>query len=211
MTMGASIRSAALEAVSTARLQQHLEWFAGIRRDTGGPGEDAACGYIRDQLEASDVPVVVHEFDAFLSYPIEARFEVDGVAHRAVTHSFGGSTGGDGIIAELVQSDPKRLHEAAGRIALIDGLAMPLTILQASRAGCAGVVFANDDRVIHNMIGTTVWGTPGIDQIDRFPTVPVVSVSRDSGARVEGRARARSGARTADQRREHGVVPLASA
>ena len=49
---------------------------------------------------------------------------------------------------------------ARGKIALVDGLATPVTILQASQAGCAGIVFANEDRVIHNMIGTTIWGTP---------------------------------------------------
>ena len=70
---------------------------------------------------------------------------------------------------------------ARGKIALVDGLATPVTILQASQAGCAGIVFANEDRFIHNMIGTTIWGTPEFDQIDRMPTVAAVSVDLDSG------------------------------
>ena len=70
---------------------------------------------------------------------------------------------------------------AAGKIALVDGLATPVTILQASQAGCAGIVFANEDRFIHNMIGTTIWGTPELDQIDRMPTVAAVSVDLESG------------------------------
>jgi hypothetical protein len=181
MTMGTSIINGALEAVSATRLQQHLEWFARVRRDTGGGGEDAASDYIRAQLLAAGVPVTVHEFDAFLSYPVRATLMASGRTFRALTHSFAVSTPAEGVSAELVHVTPERLHEASGRIALVDGLAMPVTILQASRARCAGVVFANDDRVIHNMIGTTIWGTPGIDQIDRLPTVPVASVSRDSG------------------------------
>ena len=72
---------------------------------------------------------------------------------------------------------------ARGKIALVDGLATPVTILQASQAGCAGVVFANEDRFIHNMIGTTIWGTPELDQIDRMPTVAAVSVDVEAGAR----------------------------
>ncbi len=31
------------------------------------------------------------------------------------------------------------------------------------------------------MIGTTIWGAPGLDQLDRLPTVPVVSVDKDGG------------------------------
>ena len=34
------------------------------------------------------------------------------------------------------------LATARGKIALVDGLATPVTILQASQAGCAGIVFA---------------------------------------------------------------------
>ena len=56
-------------AVDAATLQRHLEWFAAVPRDTGGDGEDRAAFYIASELEAAGVPVVVHEFDAFLSYP----------------------------------------------------------------------------------------------------------------------------------------------
>ena len=185
MSIAASILNEALDGLSADRLQQHLEWFSTVRRDTGGAGEDAACGYIRDQLQASGVPVQVHEFDAFLSYPIAASLHAGGVSHGCVTHSFGTSTGQGGVSADLVHVEPARLQDAAGRIALVDGLAMPVTVLQASRAGCAGLVFANDDRSIHNMIGTTIWGTPGLDQLDRLPSVPVASVNRASGVALK--------------------------
>ena len=58
-----------------------------------------------------------------------------------------------------------------------DGLATPVTILQASQAGCVGIIFANEDRFTHNMIGTTIWGTPELDQLERMPTVAAVSAS----------------------------------
>ena len=74
---------------------------------------------------------------------------------------------------------------------VVDGLATPVTILQASRAGCAAVVFVNEDRVIHNMIGTTIWGTPSLDQLDRLPTLPAVSISSDRGASAEAAPRER--------------------
>jgi hypothetical protein len=171
-------------SVDTATLARHLEWFSHVDRDTGGEGEDRAVAYLVAELEAAGVPVTVHEFDAFLSYPREASFATltpAAQSHRAVTHSFVRSTGPEGITADLVLVTDGDFTRARGQIALVDGLATPVTILQASLAGCAGIVFANEDRFIHNMIGTTIWGTPELDQVDRMPTVAAVSVDVESG------------------------------
>ena len=64
-----------LAAVERSRLSRHLDVSAGIRRDTGGPGEDQMVDYIVRMLQADGVPVTVHEFDAFLSYPRSAAVE----------------------------------------------------------------------------------------------------------------------------------------
>jgi peptidase M28-like protein len=175
-------------AVDNGVLQRHLEWFARVPRDTGGAGEDQAAAYLASELQAAGVPVLMHEFDAFLSYPRAAALQVTApatAAFRCVTHSFAQSTPTAGLERELVPVTGSRFDPARGRIALVDGLATPVTILQASQAGCAGIVFANEDRFIHNMIGTTIWGTPEYDQIDRLPTVAAVSVDVDSGAALK--------------------------
>jgi N-acetylated-alpha-linked acidic dipeptidase len=169
---------------SPATLQRHLEWFSTVDRDTGGEGEDRAAAYLASELRAAGVPVIVHEFDAFLSYPRAATFRTIAPAvreFRCVTHSFVRSTPPEGLTGELVLVEGAKFGGARGKVALVHGLATPITILQASQAGCAGIVFANEDRVIHNMIGTTIWGTPEYDQLDRLPTVVAVSVNRESG------------------------------
>lgn len=172
------------DRVDAAVLTRHLEWFSAVDRDTGGEGEDRAAAYLAAELEAAGVPVTMHEFDAYLSYPREASFQTTHPVahdHRCVTHSFARSTGPGGLTADLVFVGDGQFAPARGRIALVDGLATPVTILQASQAGCAGIVFANEDRFIHNMIGTTIWGTPELDQVDRMPTVAAVSVDVESG------------------------------
>jgi peptidase M28-like protein len=175
-------------AVDSRALQRHLEWFSCVPRDTGGTGEDQAAAYLASELERAGVPVMMHEFDAFLSYPRHAALRVIEPAtgaFRCVTHSFAQSTPAAGLDRELVLVTGSRFEAARGKIALVDGLATPVTILQASQAGCAGIVFANEDRFIHNMIGTTIWGTPEYDQIDRLPTVAAVSVDVDSGTALK--------------------------
>ncbi len=182
--MSTTVQGLVTRAVSAERLLEHLTWFSRVRRDTGGPGETRAAEYIAEQVRSTGVPVQVHEFDAYLSYPIRATLEVLEPAPTQITcltHSFGRPTGPAGVISDLLFLEDGNVTRGAGRACLIDGLATPVTILRASKAGCAAVVFANQDRVIHNMIGTTVWGTPALDQTDRFPQVPVVSVNKESG------------------------------
>jgi peptidase M28-like protein len=176
------------DAVDVPTLQRHLDWFSHVPRDTGGEGEDRAAAYLATELEAAGVPVAMHEFDAFLSYPRQASLRLadeSRPAFRCVTHAFTRSTGPEGLEAELVFVTGAAFGAARGKVALVDGLATPVTILQASQAGCAGIVFANEDRVIHNMIGTTIWGTPEYDQIDRLPRLPAVSVDVESGAALK--------------------------
>jgi len=171
-------------SVDAGALARHLEWFSHVPRDTGGDGEDRSAAYLASELEAAGIPVTMHEFDAFLSYPREAAFRTlspESHEFQCVTHSFVRSTGPGGLSAELVLVEHAQFGSASGKIALVDGLATPVTILQASQAGCAGIVFANEDRFIHNMIGTTIWGTPELDQIDRMPTVAAVSVDVEAG------------------------------
>jgi hypothetical protein len=186
--MTTDIQQTARAAVSPERLYDDVAWFSRVRRDTGGPGEDKAAAYIASRLADAGVPVTLHEFDAFLSYPLSATLEVlqpEPVVIRCLTHSFAQSTGREGLVGDLIYLqgpiDERTLGQAAGRVALIDGLATPVTVLQASRAGCAAVVFTNDGSVIHNMICTTIWGTPDLNQLDRQPRMPVLSVDKHGG------------------------------
>src|SRR4030067_1669275 len=94
----------ATRAVSADPLQRHLEWFSRVRRDTGGAGETQAAEYVAAELRAAGVPVTLHEFDAFLSYPIRATLEVlepERMQFRCLTHSFARPTGPGGPITDL--------------------------------------------------------------------------------------------------------------
>ncbi len=159
--MTTAIQDEARGAVSSERLYGDVEWFSHVRRDTGGPGEDLAADYIAAQLAAAGVPVTAHEFDAFLSYPVSARLEAlapEAAEIRCVTHSFALSTGPEGLVTDLIHlgdgddADALELERAEGKAALIDGLATPVTVLRASQAGCAAIIFANKGHAIHNMI-----------------------------------------------------------
>jgi len=174
-----------LDSVDQDRLSAHLDWCAGVRRDTGGPGEAAMVEYIVDTLAADGIDATVHEFDAYLSYPRHAVIEVLAPVRktiRCVTHSFATSTGPDGLTGSLRFLPDKNMKDGAGRVSLVDGLAMPIEVLQASKAGVQALIFSNADWYIHNMIVTTIWGgAPTPEQVDRLPSLPVVSVAHEDG------------------------------
>jgi hypothetical protein len=188
-----SLTEALNTAIDRDRLLSHLEWFAGVRRDTGGPGEDAAAAYITQTLQESGVDVRVHEFDAFLSYPREASLLVAGAGDQeqqefaCVTHSFTRSTAPGGLAGEITYLPTGDLTDAAGTTTLLDALCTPITVLEASKAGVKGIVFANQGDVVHNMIATTIWGTPSADQLDRLPELSAVSISKPDADRLKAR------------------------
>jgi hypothetical protein len=179
------------QSVEVERLHRDVEALSRIRRDTGGPGEDAAAEYLADQLRKSGVPVEIQRLPAFLSYPRAAALHVggpNGPAIPCLTHSFSRSTAAGGVVLELLAGPADAVEQARGQAVLVNGLCTPATVLRASRAGCGALVFANEDHVIHHMIATTIWGTPGFDQKELLPTIPVVSVNRDGGAQLQALA-----------------------
>lgn len=173
------------KSVSPDRLRGHVDWCSNVRRDTGGEGEDRMVDYIVDSLQADGVPVQVHEFEAFLSYPRRATLVVtspEGRQIRCLTHSFAQSTGPHGLIGDLTFVPDDDLARGAGRVTLVDGLASTIRILDASRAGVSALIFANAESYIHNMIGTTIWGgAPTLDLVDRLPSIPAISIAHEDG------------------------------
>jgi N-acetylated-alpha-linked acidic dipeptidase len=175
-------------SINSENLSSHLSWFSQVRRDTGGTGEQAAVDYIVSKMKEYGVPVTVHEFDSFLSYPRSATLEVltpEKLRLPCVTHSFSPSTGPQGVSGEMTFFPDSDATKTGGTIALLDGLLAPIKVLEASKAGCQALIFANQDWVIHNMISTTIWGTPTMDQVDRLPSTPVVSINKQSGEKLK--------------------------
>jgi hypothetical protein len=180
-------------SVSADILQRHLEWFSRVRRDTGGAGEDQAADYVAAELRAAGVPVTLHEFDAFLSYPIRATLDVlapERMQLRCLTHSFARSTGPDGMVTDLVHLADGDVNRGAGRAALIDGLATPVTVLRASKAGCAAVIFANQDFMLRvsRVLNPVIYSQAGRFQHDPAEWSPIMRAT--SSYALAGLARA---------------------
>ncbi len=80
----------------------------------------------------------------------------------------------------------KTSQRAAGKIALVRGLASPGRAWAAQQAGTLGQIWVLMDH-LHNMIVTTVWGTPAPETASRIPATPCLSILGVDGERLRAR------------------------
>ena len=183
--------------IDANRMWELVSYFSTLNRESGRSDEHKAFRYIVDQLEQAKIPVDVYEFQAYLSHPISAGLEVYSPVRRsfrALTHSFSGNTPPHGITGEIVfigspDFDPgmemdTSLFDALdlkGKIVIADGLVRPWKTRIAQEKGALALINVNATEQLHNMIVSTVWGTPGIDEMGNIPSIPVISISREEG------------------------------
>jgi hypothetical protein len=183
------LEPALLPAVSADELMTHVRAIARWERESGSAGEAQAYDYIEGCLKRFGLEVERREIEAYISLPLEARVILpDGTALGALTHSFSTSTPPDGLEAELVDGGdgtPEHLGRAraAGKLALVDSFATPGKAWAAQEAGTLGQIFTNLDH-LHNMIVTTIWGTPTPETAGRIPRTPCCSVLRADAERL---------------------------
>ena len=214
-------RSAELEeqvrgAVSAEHLQETLEQFSTLFRDTGTDDEWAAARYLVEKLEGFGVQAEILSFDSLISWPQEGRLALIDEAGNETetftvrTRSFGAQTPEGGIEADLVFvpfQAPKAgemifSHRAVagdytgidvrGKVVLTaDG--GPDGVLRAQERGAAGHIhiWPSDEAVVHEMICTSIWGTPTPESARRLPTIPVLGISKHGRRRAGGPARSR--------------------
>ena len=206
MSTSTTIEQALQAAVSTEILQRHLERFNGLFRDSGTDDEWAAARYIRDCMVSYGISATIHEFDSLISWPQEGSLVVldaDGNPGEEIavrTRSFGAQTPDGGVEAELifvpfaqpeagamifshraVAGDYTGLDVSGKVVVTMDG--GPDGIRRAQERGAAGHIhiWPSDEHVIHEMIGTSVWGTPTPESAKRLPTIPVLGVTNADG------------------------------
>ena len=209
------IAAALRERIEPRRLQEHLDHFSHLFRDSGSADERAAAEYLQATLMGYGVGAEILQFESLISWPLEGRLAIlddEGRESETLpvrTRSFGAQTPPAGIEAELVQvpfTAPERgamifSHRAvagdyrgldvAGKVMVtMDG--GPDGIRRAQERGALGHIhiWPSDEPVIHEMIGTSVWGTPTPESARRLPSIPVLGVDHATGERLAARCQA---------------------
>jgi len=115
-----------------------------------------------------------------------------------ITHAFSGSTPKEGVEAALVhvpvsQSDLHSGLEGSSRSTVSagggedlhqPGVASPPVVWAGQQAEPWPRFNISGEEVLHEMIVTSVWGTPTTDSAARIPRMPCVSVKKSDGDRL---------------------------
>jgi hypothetical protein len=178
--------------VSRDRLTAHLEHLCTLNRLSGTADDHRATDYVVGLLDRAGVPVKVHEFEAYISHPGPATLQVvtpSVLAVPCITHSLARSTPPGGLELELVYAGEGEEADydglcCSGEAVMFGGyrgLVLPEKVKRAKEHGARAVVCINFSEVLHEMIVSTVWGTPTLETAHELPQLPVVSVGLSDG------------------------------
>ena len=196
--------------VTVEDLMAQAEEIVRYERPSGSAGENAAIDNIVATLSAEGIGVRVHTFEAFVSDPVRAEVSVvdNGFRPPAITLAYSAST--DSLEAPLVDvgsladlpalewgtgerlvvrgselpatGDPLASFPAVGgRIALVTGQPRNVPTAVLERLGAVGIVFVNPEERLNDLIVTSTWGSPSLQNYHRLPNIPVAQITRSAG------------------------------
>jgi hypothetical protein len=98
----------------------------------------------------------------------------------------GGEAGGSGAAAEggppgAVTGAVAGFPDVTGAIALVTGNPGNASVDRLEVLGAVGVIYANQDERLNDLIVTTTWGTPSLRNYHRLPKLPAVHIRASDG------------------------------
>jgi Peptidase family M28/PA domain len=180
------------DAVSASKLMTYTREVSRWVRLSGSDEEAHAFDYLETTLKSFGLTVQRYQHDALISWPGTASLEIIGGPAEAVeciTHSFAASAPPGGLEAEVIDRGAGGAGSSArGKIVLVDGLASPGAARAAEDAGAVGAIFINPPE-LHEMIISTVWGSPTPEDLGALPKLVAVSVKKADGEALRERSR----------------------
>lgn len=158
---------------------------------------DSAVDYVVARLRSYGIEATVHRPELYLSLPKEADVTAAGRVMRAKVPAASASAP-EGVEAPLihvpadyaraaddvfasVEADAATRAAVAGKIVVSEGYANPANVSRFEAWGAVAVIAINPGAYVHWGTCTTVWGNPGLDDLDRIPGIPAVNVNRPDG------------------------------
>ncbi|WP_232329757.1 MULTISPECIES: M28 family peptidase [unclassified Sporosarcina] len=175
-----------LQEVDADLLMEYTRNIAKEVRLSGSEEELRAFQYVEKKLKEFGLEPVLEFCDAFISLPVHAELTHGTEEFTCITHSMGSSTGEDGCSGELVYVDRKANPDAdiQSKVVLLDGLATGPSVEWAEKNGAKAAIFINADYT-HEMIVSSVWGSPTTETVSLLPKLPVASVTNTVGEQLK--------------------------
>ena len=179
-----------LQDVSAEQLWTHVQYLASFDKTSGTEGEKRAYDYIIEKLAEYGVETETIKFESLLSHPVKASLTLlapKQKVFKARPPAFSQITPIEGITGPLVYlgeglEENLKTRDVSKKIGMIDGFPSPARAWRAQQAGMVALVAASKEDQIHEMIVTTIWGTPTTESAKRMPQIPVITIKKRDGA-----------------------------
>lgn len=174
------------EITSEIDSNQLMEFNREIAKEvrlSGSAEELRAIEYAKRTLESFGLSTKLTFHDAYISIPGPARLVAGNLEMACITHSMAPSTEVDGLKGTAVyigEFSEEKLTHVGGRIAVVESIALPEILIQLEASKAIGAIFINGPYT-HEMIVSTVWGSPSEENIDSMPNIPVLSINNENG------------------------------
>ncbi|MFJ5716319.1 M28 family peptidase [Neobacillus sp. NPDC093127] len=178
------------EITSEIDSNQLMEFNREIAKEvrlSGSAEELRAFEYAKRTLESFGLSTKLTFHDAYISIPGPARLVAGNQEIACITHSMAPSTDVDGLKGTAVyigEFSEEKLKLVDGRIAVVESIALPEILLQLEASKAIGAIFINGPYT-HEMIVSTVWGSPSEENIDSIPKIPVISINNENGTTLK--------------------------
>jgi hypothetical protein len=176
--------NALLNQVAPASLMEHTQAIARWERLSGSDEELEAFEYIRRTLDGYGYYTRLQHIDALISLPQSARLSISGLGDvECITHSMGASVEqlqGEVLYCGLGRQEDYQEIDIRGKIALVEGIAMPGKVRAGEEAGAIAQIHISGDY-LHEMCISTVWGSPTLETARLLPHTPSVTVRSSTG------------------------------
>jgi hypothetical protein len=184
--------NAPIDAVSGDALMQSCAGFATRMKLSGTADELASLREVQAKLDGFGFRTNMMLHDAYISLPLDARVEVDGVALTSITHSFSRPSPAGGLTAPVIDIGHGTAAEVAGRdlrgaIVLVSGIASPGLADLATQAGAVGQLHISPHEHLHEMCISPVWGSPGLSTLNALPGTVACTISLADGEALRAR------------------------
>lgn len=173
-----------LDTVSLEEPWALIESFATFKRehpDDVNRGVDEVVS----RLRRHGVEVSVHNPDLYQSVPKHARVEANGKTYpaKAAAYSADVRAGltGQPVYVKNVEMGQEPASSFRGKVVISDGFAASSLISAFEEMGAVGVICVNPGVDIHSGSCSTIWGTPGLEDLQRKPKIPAIAVNKQDG------------------------------
>jgi len=195
-----NVEQSILNEISAEEPWKLVETFSKIVRLSGTPEERKAIDYLVGRLEALGIPYTLHEPELYVSLPRWSRLEVlseGGQELRCKTPAFSasGTVQGELVyipaglaagIGDFFYSSAKDDRtDVSGKIVITEGMSLPKVIKDYEDRGAIGQIYINPDpEIIHELMATTIWGIPTLENVKDKPHTPIVNTNSTIGQRL---------------------------